>query len=531
MRFVPGRWTLAVKLTLAMTCMIVMAVAGVTYLAIARERMASHLNLEQQAGLLLNTLAASSVYPLYNQDTDFLSSVLSAFGRDQLVLAARVYDPKGRVIADIHDRGAANFLPRDPFGERLVRNQGPPVFIWHQDRLVAGQAVVAGGQPLGAISLEISTAQLNANLAARRSEGLQGALAAAALGMGLALIVSRSITGPLMKLTVATERIARGELTHRIPVQGGGELWTLAAAFNSMTVQLQETIESLEQRADALHDSETRNRTLNAQLERRVEERTAQLARAKDEAERANRVKSDFLARMSHELRTPLNAIIGFTDLLLQRIGGDLTAKQEDYLKDIRRSGSHLLALISDILDLSKVEADRMELRLSILSVPDVVEEVLRTLRPLIIQKRLDVRAMLEPDARSVRADPVRFRQILFNLLSNAVKFTPEEGRIRVEARLMSDELEVAVVDTGPGIARKDQALLFQPFTQLRPLAADAEPTGDGTGLGLSLVKRLLDMHGGRIWVESDTGKGSRFLLRLTGVVREGSPAVAGGES
>lgn len=513
-----------------MTCMIVMAVAGVTYLAIAREQRASHHELEQQAGLLLNTLAASSIYPLYNQDTDFLSRVLSAFGEGQLVLSARVYDPKGRIIADVHDKGAANFLPRDSYGERLVRNEGPPIFTWYDDRLAAGQAVVAGGRRLGAISLEISTARLNARLAAIRREGVEGALAAAVLGMGLVLLVSRSITDPLMKLMLATERIARGELTHRIPVQGGGELSTLAAAFNVMTVQLQETIETLEQRADALRESEMRNRTLNAQLERRVEERTAQLARAKDEAERANRVKSDFLARMSHELRTPLNAIIGFTDLLLERIGGDITAKQEDYLNDIRGSGSHLLALISDILDLSKVEADRMELRFSVIAIPDVVEEVLRTLRPLIFQKRLDVGAILDPDARRVRADLVRFRQILFNLVSNAVKFTPEGGLVRVEAQLVGDELEVAVVDTGPGIAREDQALLFQPFSQLKPLGPDTEAMGDGTGLGLSLVKRLLEMHGGRVWVESETGNGSRFVFRLPGVVREGSPVMASAE-
>jgi len=226
----------------------------------------------------------------------------------------------------------------------------------------------------------------------------------------------------------------------------------------------------------------------------------------------ASKHKSEFLARMSHELRTPLNAVIGFSELLLERAVGDLTTKQEEYLRDIRNSGAHLLSLINDILDLSKIEAGRMELHFSETNLAEVVESALTTLRPLIEQKRLDVSAALDPAASAVRADKVRLKQILFNLLSNAAKFTPDNGKIRVGARRINDDVELTVVDTGPGIAPEDQSKLFREFTQLE---AAHQLDQSGTGLGLALVKRLVELHDGRVWVESAVGKGSRFITRL----------------
>ncbi len=241
----------------------------------------------------------------------------------------------------------------------------------------------------------------------------------------------------------------------------------------------------------------------------RIERQKVDLELRNREVERANRHKSEFLATMSHELRTPLTAIIGFSDLLADGFAGDLNETQGNYLGFVRKGSRHLLQLINDVLDMSKIEAGRLELDPEDLEVGEVVAEVRSTIEPLAAAKRLEV-VNLVPEALIVHADRVRLKQIFFNLLSNAVKFSADTGRIVIEATRVGRFVCLSVRDEGTGIAPEQQEAIFQPFRQV-PTSGRRE----GTGLGLAIVRRLVEQHGGRIWVESALGKGSTFAFLL----------------
>jgi two-component system, NtrC family, sensor kinase len=324
------------------------------------------------------------------------------------------------------------------------------------------------------------------------------------LAVGTSALLARRLVRPIESIQTAAAKIGGGAFDQRIEMSSNDELGALSEEFNLMAARLQESYAGLEQKV------EERTRELATAL-RKLDEKSREL-------EAASRHKSEFLANMSHELRTPLNAIIGFSQVLRERLFGEVNEKQAEYLDDILSSASHLLALINDILDLAKVESGQVELDVAPFSLEEALESGVVMVRERATSG--EVRVALAPvtDVDLVAGDERRVRQVIFNLLSNAVKFTPAGGEVDVRARRVDGEVRISVADTGPGIAREDQRRIFEEFQQTETGVEQRE----GTGLGLALSKRLVELHGGRIWVESELGKGSTFVFTLP--VRTGAP-------
>jgi signal transduction histidine kinase len=362
-------------------------------------------------------------------------------------------------------------------------------------RDLAGREVMVSAAPLASAQWLVVAEQPRSEVL----EPLYGRLVRSAVillaGLLLAIAASRSLARrlaqPILRVRRGAERLAGGDLSTRIDVRTGDEIEALARQFNVMADQLQGYTTGLEQR---------------------VAEKTAEL-------ELANRHKNEFLANMSHELRTPLNAVIGFSDALRDGMFGPLNAKQLEYVGDINGSGQHLLSLINDILDLAKIEAGRMELDVRRFDVASALENCRTLIRERAHRQGLTLDFEVAQGLGTWQADERKFKQIVLNLLTNAVKFTPAGGRVKVAASNGGDWLEVSVDDTGPGIAPADHDRIFEEFRQLR---AEGEAKNEGTGLGLALTRRLVELHGGAIELDSDLGRGARFVVRLP---REPSPA------
>src|SRR5258706_12991681 len=305
----------------------------------------------------------------------------------------------------------------------------------------------------------------------------------------VASVFQRAVAEPIVHLATIAGIVSRDkDYSVRATSTGNrDEPDILIQAFNEM-------LEQIQQREGALQRAQH-------ELEQRVRERTTQLAVTNKEldlrnreVERATRLKSKFLANMSHELRTPLNAIVGFSDLLADGSPGELNVKQKRFVNHIKQGSAHLLQLINDILDLSKIEAGQLELRCEDFQVKDALPEFLSTIRPLAMAKNIQVQTRLEND-QPVYADRVRFKQILYNLLSNAVKFTPKDGQITIDCAEAGDFVSLSVTDTGIGIRAEDQAVVFEEFRQVE---GNADAAKEGTGLGLAITKRLVEQQGGK---------------------------------
>jgi signal transduction histidine kinase len=355
-------------------------------------------------------------------------------------------------------------------------------------KVVEGREVQIGRAGPLADRLERLTNELvnkaEADMVARIDEGQQGyvdsrrlviaiAIGSILLALALGYAISWSLLGPVRRMDVRFNEIAAGDFTTQLSVPNRDEFGALAANLNRMN---------------------------------------AELARLYHQLEAANRHKSEFLANMSHELRTPLNAILGFSEVLQERMFGELNDKQAEYIHDIFTSGGHLLSLINDILDLSKVEAGKMELELASFDLASTLQGVLTLVRERAMRHGITLGLDIDADVGSIVADERKVRQILLNLLSNAVKFTPDGGRVSLASKRGNNCVEISVADTGIGISPQDQAALFEEFRQV---GTDSARKHEGTGLGLALAKRFVELHGSTVRVESAPGKGTTFTFSL----------------
>jgi len=330
---------------------------------------------------------------------------------------------------------------------------------------------------------------------------------------GLWLALTRLIVKPIVSIEDSAKKIAQGNLKQRVPVMTEDEIGDLAVEFNRMAESLENYYTTLEKKVEERTDE---LRVANEELFKKKQE----LELANMELLEANKMKSQFLANVSHELRTPLNSIIGFSELLQEKTFGELNERQLQYVEYVHSSGSHLLQLINNILDLSRIEAGRMEFNPEDFPLTEVLGEVLGIMRPLAHKRKITVESKTVPASPKLRADKAKFKQVMMNLLSNAIKFNVDGGKVTVDWDIVEEPdgmkmkrfVVFRIADTGIGIKEEDKGRLFQEFEQI-----DSSITREygGTGLGLVITKRLVELHRGSIWVESVYDKGSVFYVKL----------------
>ncbi len=460
-------------------------------------------NLSTQAQII----GSNSVSALLFNDPQSAENTLLALKAAPNILSAQVYVPDGRPFASYsRDRGRYNpVLPPIPSGQTETH--------WTEDDQIAlVRLIVLDGKPIGAVYIRSDLQELHSRFqryAIIAAIVLSACLLAALL---ISSIFRKAVADPIVDLSKIAKVVSQDKnySVRATPIRSPAELAILIDAFNEMLTQIQQSERALRKAHDEL---EQRVQERTAELEaakKEVEEFSHTILLAKEEVERGSKFKDQFLSTMSHELRTPLNAVLGFSDLLADERYGPLNDRQQRYVTHIHTGGKHLLKLISDILDLSKIEAGRMELTREHVTVASAFAEVISGLHPLAEKKSQALLQKVEPNLH-VYADAMRFKQILMNLVANAIKFTPERGRIELVARRVQDQARMEVRDDGPGIPPDQQQRIFEAFVRLTQTGSATE----GTGLGLAITSRLVELHGSKLAIESQPGEGTSFYFSL----------------
>lgn len=390
-----------------------------------------------------------------------------------------------------------------PVRTRQVRREREEIGLLLEE--LTGSGAAPGSERtigLAAVGMSLSLKRVNAAIMnIYRSIALLTLLVILA-GIVVTVLLVKVIAGPVNELATAARRIAEGDLSSKVPIKSADEIGELAASFNRMAA-------AIEQREGELRSHAIQLDKLNGQLLLQQEE----LKEINAQLEAASRHKSQFLANMSHELRTPLNAILGFSGILLNPSLGKVSEEEKrEFLGNIVASGKHLLGLVNQVLDLSKIEANKETLDPEPFAVAELLGGVCQTVQPLAEKQRIVISTAMDRGLATLNADPTKVRQILLNLISNAIKFTPEAGSVTVRARAAGSWALFSVSDTGIGVKPEDRERIFQEFERVE-MAPDRR--SEGTGLGLTLAKKLVELHGGKIWLESEVGQGSTFSFTL----------------
>ncbi len=479
----PKRFPIAYKLALAITILITGSMALLGVVIVKTQTQFFRSQIDAFGRTVVNQMAESAKEMILSNDTLGLKVLTTNLASDERILGTAIFDHKGKLLAQsgvTPEVSSSLDLSAPPMDWQWHEPSGTSVSLVSFTSPVRFQDMVVGH-----VLITFSRSSIYRWLQNSVRHISIATLLMIVLAIGMSFVMSRRFSRPIHRLVEASRAIGEGHFDYRIQERRADEIGYLMAAFNSMAEGLLEN--------------------------RRIRERSQELEALNAQLLAASRAKSQFLATMSHELRTPLTAIIGFSELLEDQ--RSLTEKQLRYVQNIWTSGRHLLELINDILDLSKVEAGKLELRFEPFLVREALEATLTTIQPQAEAKRLQL-VLDETGCRETMvADLRRFKQVVYNLLSNAVKFTPEGGQVTLTARRNGEFLEIVVQDTGIGIKAEDMPKLFQEFIQLDASLARRH---QGTGLGLALTKKLVELHGGTIQADSPgEGQGSTFTFTL----------------